>query len=340
MDARLLRLPLLAALLCVSMGASYRTANFIVQTRDPKLAGRIALAAEKFRKELAVEWIGQEMPNWAAPCPMTVHVGSHLGAGGATTFVFNQGEVYDWRMTIQGSAERILDSVLPHEITHMIFACHFRQPVPRWADEGAASSVEHAAERSKHHRMLVGFLRTGRGIAFNQMFAMREYPPDVGPLYAQGLTLAEFLIQQGGRRKFVDYLGEGMETGRWSEVTRRHYGITDLSALQNQWLAWVGQGMPKLTPPAVMLADAAKRPRPEPNLIHRVSNEQPRGPVTQGAGRWHAPGATPIAVETPKAAPLRTQLARPQPIERSRQIILQWAKGRPTSTGAPATMLR
>ena len=43
--------------------------------------------------------------------------------------------------------------------------------------------------------MLVQFLRTDRGIAFNQMFAMTEYPRDVMPLYAQGYSLAEFLIQ-------------------------------------------------------------------------------------------------------------------------------------------------
>ena len=76
---------------------------------------------------------------------MTVQAAPHLGAGGATTFQFQDGEVFGWRMSIQGSRERMLDSVLPHEITHMIFASHFRQPLPRWADEGGATSVEHAS---------------------------------------------------------------------------------------------------------------------------------------------------------------------------------------------------
>ena len=89
------------------------------------------------------------MPNWAQPCPITAQVGRHLGAGGATSFVFEHGEVFGWRMTIQGSLERILDSVLPHEVTHTIFATHFRQPLPRWADEGACTTVEHASEKAK-----------------------------------------------------------------------------------------------------------------------------------------------------------------------------------------------
>ena len=96
----------------------------------------------------------------------------------------------------------------------MIFASHFRQPLPRWADEGGATSVEHASEKNKHRQMLNQFLRTGRGIAFNQMFAMTEYPPDIMPLYAQGYSLAEFLIQTGGRRKYVEFLGDGLQERR------------------------------------------------------------------------------------------------------------------------------
>ena len=103
------------------------------------------------------------MPTWAEPCPITVQVGDHMGAGGATSFMFERGEVYGWRMTIQGSLERVLDSVLPHEVTHTIFATHFRRPLPRWADEGACTTVEHASERAKQQTMLVDQLRTAEG---------------------------------------------------------------------------------------------------------------------------------------------------------------------------------
>jgi hypothetical protein len=283
MEARWKRAALLAAVLLVSLGARHRSANFIVETPDPKLAAQIAEAAEKYRRDLAIEWVGKAMPNWAQPCPMTVQVGANLGAGGATTFVFDHGEVFGWRMSIQGSVERIFDSVLPHEITHMIFASHFRRPLPRWADEGGATSVECTSERMKHRQMLFQFLSTGRGIAFNQMFAMKDYPRDVMPLYAQGYSLSEFLIQTGGRRKYVDFLGEGLESGNWSAAVQHHYGIADLGGLQTTWLAWVRQGSPQLKPqpsqPAAapspeLLAAAPRRPRPEPNLIWHVRDKE------------------------------------------------------------------
>ena len=276
MEARLLKIASLAILLLVAMGARFQSANFIVETADPKLAEQFDRAAEQYRRDLAVLWLGQTMSNWAQPCTMTVQVGPHLGAGGATSFVFDRGEVFGWRMNIQGSAERILDSVLPHEITHMVYATHFRRPLPRWADEGGATSMECPSEKAKHRTMLLQFLRTGRGIAFSQMFAMTEYPPDVMPLYAEGYSLAEYLIQHGGRRKYVQFLDDALQSDEWAAAVRRHYGPADLGTLQNTWLAWVRDGFPAApatavvsaaAPQALPLADAAASAAPaEPAL--------------------------------------------------------------------------
>ena len=240
MEARTFRAVFVAAVLLVSMGARYRSANFIVETADPRLAQQFAEAAEKFRGELALSWLGEELPNWTQPCPVTVKVGPNLGAGGATTFTFDRGEVFGWHMSIQGSAERVLDSVLPHEITHMIFASHFRRPLPRWADEGGATSVEHVSERNKQRAMLDQFLRTGRGIAFNKMFAMTEYPADVLPLYAEGYSTAEFLIQTGGRRKYIAFLDDGLKGGDWAGALQKNYNISNLRRTAKH-LARLGQ---------------------------------------------------------------------------------------------------
>ena len=139
---------------------------------------------------------------------------------------------------------RVLDSVLPHEITHTIFATHFGRPLPRWADEGACTTVEHVSEREKQYALLIQFLTTNRGIAFNRMFAMREYPKDILPLYAQGYTLARYLIAQGGKKKFVQYVGDGMRTNDWPAATKKYYQFQDLSELQVTWLNWIKKGSP------------------------------------------------------------------------------------------------
>ncbi len=274
------------------LGASHRTANFVVKAPTQALAAEVGDTAESLRQSLALLWLGQTLPNWARPCPIRVSEGEHLGAGGATSFVFHQGEVFDWDMEIQGSRERILDSVLPHEVTHTIFASHFRQPLPRWADEGACTTVEHESERAKQERMLIDFLQTGRGIPFSQMFAMKDYPPDILPLYAQGFSLARYLIEQGGREKYIAFISEGLKSGHWVPVTRTYYGYPSLAALQDSWLGWVRQGSPPLppasspTPAPTQLAGLDRRPRPEPNLIYRG---QRQGFLAEQLGRLRPP---------------------------------------------------
>src|SRR5581483_4454177 len=126
---------------------------------------------------------------------------------------------------------------------------HFRRPLPRWADEGGCTTVEHASERHKQQQMLITFLRTGRGIPFSEMFAMKEYPRDILPLYSQGHSLASFLIAQGGKRKYLNYLADGLNGEQWIAATQRHYGYNDLATLQNTWLDWVRRGSPAISAP-------------------------------------------------------------------------------------------
>jgi len=341
MEARLARAALCAAVLFVSMGAAVRTPNFIVETPDPNFARQVAQAAEKHRYDLAVAWLGQPMPNWSAPCRMTVRTGPRLGAGGATTFFFDRGEVFGWRMSIQGSRERILDSVLPHEITHMVFASHFRQPLPRWADEGGATSVEHASERMRHRKMLVQFLHRGRGIPLNRMFAVRgDYPRDIMPFYAQSYSVADHLIQLGGRRKYVEFLEDALKTDDWSGAIRRHYGIDGAGPLQQQWLAWVRQGSPAITPqpsaPAPAAAPdaqliASREPDARAGTNRSVYDQLARDTAARGV---HGPLPGEAAGWAPSGGPTETISAQPS---ENAATALAKTDPRPTTQILPAS---
>ncbi|MDP6445606.1 MAG: hypothetical protein QGG36_15650 [Pirellulaceae bacterium] len=223
----------------------HRTENFIIFARTAALGTQVGEMAEQYRRELALEWLGKELPPWRDVCPIYVNDGRRKPASGVTTFRFNSHrEPHDWEMEVNGTPERILDSVLPHEITHTVFATHFGQPLPRWADEGACTVVEHESERQKQYKLLLRFLTHEKGIPFNRMFAMRSYPRDILPLYAQGHSLTQFLLAQGGKQKFIRYIGEGMKTHRWSEATESYYNYEDLSDLQLSWVQWLKDGSP------------------------------------------------------------------------------------------------
>ena len=135
-----------------------------------------------------------------------------------------------------------MDSVLPHEVTHTIFATHFGGPLPRWADEGACTTVEHTSERKKQEDWLIRFIHERRGIPFNRMFAMTEYPRDILPLYAQGYSVTRYLIAQGGKQKFIAFVGDGIATNNWNAAVQKHYGYDRLGDLQLAWQAWLGRG--------------------------------------------------------------------------------------------------
>jgi hypothetical protein len=299
MDARLARVALIGVSFFL-LAANYRTQNFIISAATPQLAQEVGESAEHLRRELALEWLGHELPPWSDICPVEVRVAPGKPAGGETSFVFLGGVPGQWRMIVEGTRERVLDSVLPHEITHTIFATHFRQPLPRWADEGACTTVEHDVEKKKQERLLIQFLTTNRGIAFNQMFAMRDYPRDILPLYSQGYSLARYLIAQGGKRKFVDYVGEGLKTNNWTHATRRHYGFESLSELQITWLDWVRDGSPPLVAQAASTTQVAATDHP--GTLDSAEGERP---VAQVSAEVSVPGepladATPIPFQLPR----------------------------------------
>jgi hypothetical protein len=295
MEARILRAAA-AALSCVlafqSLAAaagrqysSVRSEHFIVSAPSRELAEEICQAAETYRRDLAIEWLGQELPPWRDPCPIEAQVHPQLGAGGVTSFMFDRGQPWGWTMKVQGSRERVLDSVLPHEITHTIFATHFGRPLPRWADEGACTTVESPVEKAKQDKFLIQFLTTDRGIPFNQMFAMKEYPADILPLYSQGYSLARYLIHQGGKRKFVNYVGEGMQTNNWTAATKKHYGFTSLSDLQVTWVEWVREGSPDISALAAKSSDSSDLS----NLSDASAASTPTRSVSEGI-----PAASPV----------------------------------------------
>jgi hypothetical protein len=231
----------------------YETANFtICNAPTQERAVQYGEAAEKFRKELAMLWLGKTLPDWSGKCSIKVHVDQQLGAGGATTFVFEDGEVFDWEMEIQGSSQRILDSVLPHEITHTILATHFRKPIPRWLDEGAATSVENDAEKNNYRRLLHRFIRSDvhQCLPMNKMVSLTEYPDDPMPFYAQGFSIVEYLLSLGRaidsqeHQRLTHFIGSVMNGANWQSALQEHYKIDSLGDLQTNWVQWVAQQNP------------------------------------------------------------------------------------------------
>lgn len=321
MDARILRTVLILVSLISSTGAGFQTRNFTVTASTPEIAKQVGEAAETYRRDLAIFWLGQPLPNWSRPCVLRVKTGS-LGAGGETKFQFVGNEVLNWNMYVQGSLERILDSVLPHEVNHTIFACHFRKPLPRWADEGAATLFEHRSEQAKQLGLLNQVIKNDRElISLDRLLTMKEYPSGYRPmliLYAQGYALADFLVQQGGQQKYLKFLHDGERMG-WTQAIKANYAHDGIESLQKNWKGWILAGMPKLTDPREAMlaardriADNAIQGRSRPLILDEFPVKQTvrsQSPDDSSASSFkqtsNASGPTPAVQKTP-ASPIAT----------------------------------
>jgi hypothetical protein len=217
-------------------GASFRSNNFAVDAPSREVAQRVAERAEACRTGIAQAWLGHDLPAWSTPCPIRVKL-TDGEAGGLTSFGFNRGHVTDQSMTVEGRLDRILASALPHEVTHTIFASYFGGPMPRWADEGASLLSEDDRERRRHDKIALDLLARRGEVPLARLFAIENYPKDLMSFYGQGYSISRFLIEMGGRPRFLRFVRDGLKEG-WDPATRTHYQLPNVRELDLAWRSW------------------------------------------------------------------------------------------------------
>ena len=140
-------------------------------------------------------------------------------------------------MTVEGRLDRILASALPHEVTHTIFASYFGGPMPRWADEGASLLSEDERELQRHDDIAVDLLARRGEIPLSRLFVIEDYPRDLMSFYGQGYSVSRFLVEMGGRPRFLRFIRDGLNEG-WDTSIRTHYELANLRELDRAWKSW------------------------------------------------------------------------------------------------------
>lgn len=322
------------AMTATGQSATFKTANFIVETARQDDAEEFGRLAEHYRRQKALDWLGKEMPNWREPCRLRIHV-TNSGAGGATTFDFENGQVFQ-EMQIEGSRERLKNSVLPHEVTHTVFAHHFRQPVPRWADEGGSVYSEDDIERSRHDKLCNQILNAGDGIQLKALFRMKNYPRNVMTLYAQGYSVSKYLVEKSDRPTFLNFIAAGMQrnNNNWDAAVQEFYGFKNVDDLERNWIDHLKQvargeapsGGPRSAPRGaddrVVVFDSSPPARPNFDPPPAARGVAPAGASSERFGGdigWNRPRARlaePVSAESsprtePRALASTNTISRP-----------------------------
>jgi thiol-disulfide isomerase/thioredoxin len=224
--------------------ASARSQNFVVEAPTAEVANQVAHRAEQCRRDEALDWIGVELPPWDKPCVVSIEITRpNLSGGGATCFCPVPGQVGDFSGKWGGTPEQLISDVVPHEVMHTVMASALQFAAERWADEGAAVCCESDAVHRHWNATLIECLRTGRGFPTHTLLAAKEYPRDFEAFYAQSQSLVTFLVDLGGKRKFVSAIADARRSN-WGDSIRSNYSLT-LPALQDAWLDWVKAGSPR-----------------------------------------------------------------------------------------------
>jgi hypothetical protein len=129
------------------------------------------------------------------------------------------------------------DSILPHEMTHIIFREFVGANIilPLWIDEGVASSQEKSN--------LVGRLKFAKGLIqhgkyidfdkFSQIYRIIDVQPQA--FYAQSASMIVFLIRHYGKERFVDFSRRLRDGTPWDAALFSVYRLKDLSEMESAW---------------------------------------------------------------------------------------------------------
>lgn len=236
---------LLCGSVLFSIGATFETENFRVTASSAKVAQSVAKTAEAARVKIAEQWFQRALPRWEDRCQLTVTIREGKSQG-LTSYAFRSRRGVDWEIQASGPLADILESIIPHEVSHTVLATQFPRPLPRWADEGAAMLVESEAEQKRLRLTAVELVKSPRRMSLRKMLPLMEYPRDayaVKAIYTLGYSLSDFLVRNEGRQKYLDLLVRAEQVG-WDRSVREVYGFESIESLERDWTSWVEAGSP------------------------------------------------------------------------------------------------
>jgi hypothetical protein len=143
-------------------------------------------------------------------------------------------------------AAKFLESVLPHELAHLLFRefVGFENPeVPRWLDEGVAQYAEADRREAALTVMQQGVIQ-GRYLSLDDLSRLAVNTAHGGvaqTFYAQAATLVHFLIHQYGAHRFIEFCsklrdGYDLERALSFATSSSLQSLGDLEAAWRQFL--------------------------------------------------------------------------------------------------------
>lgn len=238
-----LSLALLAAPL---LGAGFsHNENFVVFTpsqvdRDAAeaYAEQVIGRAERYRKEIAEEWLGRALPPSVGRTIITVRFSDQQDRG--RTWAKEDLRSRFHNIDLITSRDLATGETLKHEVAHVVLSTQYAGDarLAPWAEEGIASRYDDSERVAIRSQIVHWFAETGNWPDIESVMRAELIPSMDRSSYAVAATLADFLIERRDKESFLRFAETARSRG-WNESLDTFYGIRNIDQLQLLWQAWI-----------------------------------------------------------------------------------------------------
>ena len=242
---------------CESTERSYRDGRwFVTETNNfrvcceesSEIATELSKNAESLRAKLRAQWLADTGKSaWTPKCQVVLHSSRQsytaaVGRGsertvGSSLVKVEHGEITRRRLDLIGGQTDYRSAALPHELTHVVLRDRFLvNPIPRWADEGAATIADTSDKQERHRKDLQKALADGTTVSAAALVASDEFPriDRWGTFYGESVSLTKFLVNRESPVRFVNFVEAAASNG-YDKALKDTYGIKNLAELDHQW---------------------------------------------------------------------------------------------------------
>ncbi len=213
------------------------TENFVLSAPSKELTLACLTQAEHYRKRIALEWLGYELPPGTSFADVQVTLLAEGEKDSGRLWLANRETERPHMMWLTGSREEVLGAGMAHEMAHVVLAARFPNGMPAWANEGIASSYDNAERADIRRRIMQRIIEASGWPSIDELLEVEQIAPNDQTAYALASSLTEFLISLADRETFISFIANAQQSD-WDAAIEKTYRMEGRRELQIRWQQW------------------------------------------------------------------------------------------------------
>jgi hypothetical protein len=237
---------LVVVLGCLGLASTAHGAGFAysenanVLAPDQSTAEAVLAQAEAYRRQVAIEWLGEELPPGEGPVAIHVQLSTREDTGLTLPIDSEQRKFH--RIWLITSRERALGSTLHHEMVHAVLATRFPGRLPAWSDEGIAGTKDDPQRVLLRRQIVEQMAQTAAWPQLRTLLEAKELSANDETAYSVASSVVAFLLSRGDKPTLLQFATAGREQG-WERAVQECYGFRSVAEFQTAWQGWATRGL-------------------------------------------------------------------------------------------------